>query len=109
MNSRVTVCLARVKKRHKCKFVPRLLSMIVVNCYNTTLSSLLDKHAPIQSRKIRDRSRPSWFDDEIMKARRDIGKAEKWWRRTGLASDLLAFKPQRNYVTYYEQCEGIIL
>jgi len=29
MNSRLTVCLARVKKRHKCKFVPRLLSMIV--------------------------------------------------------------------------------
>ena len=24
------ICLARVKKRHKCKFVPRLLSMIVV-------------------------------------------------------------------------------
>ena len=29
LNSHVTVCLARVKKRHKCKFVPRLLSMIV--------------------------------------------------------------------------------
>ena len=30
MNLRLTVCLARVKKRHKCKFVQRLLSMIVV-------------------------------------------------------------------------------
>ena len=29
MNSRLGVRLARVKKRHKCKFVPRLLSMIV--------------------------------------------------------------------------------
>ena len=30
MNSRETVCLARVhEKAHKCKFVPRLLSMIV--------------------------------------------------------------------------------
>ena len=28
INSRVTVRLARLKKRHKCKFVPRLLSMI---------------------------------------------------------------------------------
>ena len=27
----------------------------LVNCYNTTLSSLLNKHAPIQSRKIRNR------------------------------------------------------
>ena len=33
MNSRVTVCLARVKKRHKCKFVPRLLFMMV-GCAN---------------------------------------------------------------------------
>ena len=31
MNSRVTVCLARLKKCHKCKFVPRLLSMIAVS------------------------------------------------------------------------------
>ena len=31
MNSRVTACLARVKKRHKSKFVLRLLSMIVDN------------------------------------------------------------------------------
>ena len=29
MNSRLDVRLARVKKRHKCKFVPRLLFMIV--------------------------------------------------------------------------------
>ena len=29
MNSRLAVRLACVKKRHKCKFVPRLLSMIV--------------------------------------------------------------------------------
>ena len=70
------------------------------NCYNRTLSSLLKKHAPIQSRKIRNRPRPPWFDDEIMQARRDRLKAEKRWRRTGLASDLLAFKSKRNYVIY---------
>ena len=54
----------------------------------------------MQSRKIRNRSRPPWFDDEIMQARRDRRKAEKRWRRTGLASDLLAFKSKRNYVIY---------
>ena len=84
----------------------------LVNCYNTTPSSLLNKHAPIQSRKIRNRPRPPWFDNEIMQARRDRLKAEKRWRRTILASDLLAFKSKRNYVicimnsarrTYYSQ------
>ena len=32
MNSHLTVCLARVNKHLKCKFVPRLLSMIVGDC-----------------------------------------------------------------------------
>ena len=72
----------------------------LVNCYNTTLSSLLNKHAPMQSRKIRNRPKPLWFDDEIMLARGDRPKAEKPWRRTGLASDLLAFKSKRSYVIY---------
>ena len=37
---------------------------------------------------MKNRPRPPWFDDEIMQARRDRRKAEKWWRTTGLASDL---------------------
>ena len=42
MNSRVTVCLARLKKRHKCKFVPRLLSMIVgVTEFNGTVHTVV--------------------------------------------------------------------
>ena len=72
----------------------------LVNCYNTTLSSRLNKLAPIQSRKIRSRSRAPWFDAEIMQARHNRRKAEKRWRRTGLASDLLAFKSKRNYEIY---------
>ena len=72
----------------------------LVNCYNTTLPSLLNKHAPMQSRKIRNKSRPPWFNDVVMQARRDRRKAEKRWRRTGLASDLLAIKSKRNYVIY---------
>ena len=57
-----------------------------------TLSSRLNKHAPIQSRKIRSGSRTPWFGDEIMQARHNRRKAEKRWRRTGQASDLLASK-----------------
>ena len=44
----------------------------LVNCYNTTLSSLLNKNAPIQSRKIINRPTPPCFEDEIMQARRDF-------------------------------------
>ena len=49
----------------------------LVNCYNTTLSSLLNKQSPMQSRKMRNRPKPPWFDDEIMQARGDRRKAEK--------------------------------
>ena len=63
----------------------------LVNCYNMTLSSLLNRYAPIQPRKIRNRSRPPWFDDKIMQARRDRRKAEKRWRKTRLSVFLTAF------------------
>ena len=49
---------------------------------------------------MRNRPKPPWFDNEIMQARRDRQKAEKRWRRTGLGSGLLAFKPKRNYLMY---------
>ena len=52
----------------------------IVNCYNATLSSLLNKHVPIQSRKMTSKPRPPWFDDEIMQARRERRKAKKRWR-----------------------------
>ena len=35
-----------------------------------------------------------------MQVRRNRRKAEKRWKRTGLASDLLAFKSKRNYLIY---------
>ena len=40
MNSRLAVRLARVKKRHRCKFVPRRLSMIVVSKLSDHLHQL---------------------------------------------------------------------
>jgi len=49
---------------------------------------------------MRNRPRPPWFDDDILQVRRDRRKAEKRWKRTKLASDLLAFKSKRNYVIY---------
>ena len=72
----------------------------LVECYNTTLSSLLDKHAPIQSRRIKTRPRPPWFNDDIMQARRDRRKAERRWRTTRLPLDLAVFKSKRNYALY---------
>ena len=67
----------------------------LVNWCNTTLPPVLNKHVPRQLRKLRNRSRPPWFDDEIMQSRGNRRKAEKQWSRSGLSSDLLAFKSKR--------------
>ena len=47
------------------------------DCYNTTLRSLLDDHAPVCSRRVSTRPKPPWFNDDIIQARRDRRKAER--------------------------------
>ena len=49
----------------------------LVDCYNRTLSSLLDKHATVQLRHATTSVRPPWFNDDIKKAMQDSGKAER--------------------------------
>ena len=78
---------------------PDDLSMLL-DCYNATLKSLLDEHAPVCSRHVITRSRPPLFNDNIIQARRDRRKAERRWRKTRLLSDLVVFKVKRNYVVH---------
>ncbi|PFX18818.1 hypothetical protein AWC38_SpisGene16788 [Stylophora pistillata] len=68
----------------------------LVECYNNTLRSVLDKHAPIRARHLKSQSRPPWFNDEIVKARRERRSAERKWRASRLNSDLAVFKAKRN-------------
>ncbi|CAH3023099.1 unnamed protein product [Porites evermanni] len=93
---------------------PNDLNMLL-DCYNTTLrssESLLDDHAPVCSRHVSTRSRPPWFNEDIIQARRDRRKAERRWIASGLQADLVVFKAKRNYVihlmnearcTYYKE------
>jgi len=72
----------------------------LVDVYSTTLSSLLDKHAPICTRSIRTRERALWYTKELGECRKQRRRAERKWRNTGLDSDLAAFKSQKNKTTY---------
>ena len=58
----------------------------------------MDKHAPLQSRNVVNRSRAPWFNDEIRDAIKARRKAERKWRRTKSTSHLAYFK-QNNYAT----------
>ena len=68
----------------------------LVNCYNSTLSSVLNQHAPLQSRSIPIRSRAPWFNDNIKNGKREKRKAERRWRSSRKDSDLSLFKSKRN-------------
>ena len=49
----------------------------LVNCYNSTLSSVLNQHAPLQSHSIPIRSCAPWFNDDIKNGKREKRKAER--------------------------------
>ena len=49
----------------------------LIYCYNKTLSCLLDKHAPLQSRKIILRPNAPWYNDELRKLKREKRRFER--------------------------------
>ena len=52
--------------------------------YNTNLSNLLDKHAPICERSVMVRPHSPWFSDELRKLKVDKRRWERKWRNSGL-------------------------
>ncbi|KAK6175986.1 hypothetical protein SNE40_014357 [Patella caerulea] len=56
----------------------------LVDLYNSTLASLLDKYAPCKSKVVRVKSHAPWYTDEIaaLKGKRRV--AERRWRKTRL-------------------------
>ena len=68
--------------------------------YTTTLSALLDRHAPLKTRRRVTRPVVPWYNETIDNAKQERKKAERKWRKTKAADDLLDFKSKRNHVTY---------
>lgn len=68
--------------------------------YTATLSALLDRHAPLKTRRRETRPVVPWYNETIDQAKRDRKKAERKWRKKKAADDLLDFKSKRNHVTH---------
>ena len=68
--------------------------------YTATLSALLDRHAPLKTRRRETRPIVPWYNETIDQAKRDRKKAERKWRKKKAADDLLDFKSKRNHVTH---------
>jgi len=75
---------------------PKSLGSLLI-AYNTTHSSLLDKHAPIIT-KLTRRQSPSnpWFTPALCAFRSTVRHAEDLWKHTHSAVDWSSFKSLRN-------------
>ena len=63
--------------------------LTLLHLYNSELSSVLDKHAPLKSRIVTIRPAAPWFSEEIELERRVRRRLERRWRRTRLPEDRL--------------------
>ena len=72
----------------------------LVSCYNTTLSSILDKHAPLITKRRTIRAKASWFNNDIKRAKCERRIAERKWRSSRSDSDYVDFKAKKNHVIF---------
>ncbi len=68
----------------------------LVDSYNNTLSSLLDKHAPLKTKTIRAKSPNPWFTPALSKLKSARRHLEKLWLRTRSSHDLKLFRTATN-------------
>ena len=66
-----------------------------IDSYNTTLRSLLDKHAPVELKRIKTSSTSArWFDRECRNTKRYTRKLERQYRRLRTAESERAWRQQ---------------
>ena len=66
--------------------------------YDTTLSLLLDKHAPVLTRTITIRPKVLWFNGDTKMAKQKRRQLERRWRQSRLTIHRDLFKEQRRHV-----------
>ena len=72
----------------------------VAELYNNCMRSILDRHAPMTSKRVFARPSAPWMSSNIIEAKRQRRKAERKWRSSKCQSDLAGFKRKRNHVTF---------
>ena len=72
----------------------------LVSCYNETLTSTLDRHAPLITKSVTKRPVVPWFSQELKLAKKERRHAERKWRRTKLDCDFRIYKAKKNRATF---------
>ena len=68
----------------------------LVNSYNSTLSSLLDKHAPLQSKVIHLKPDNPWFTSALNKLKLTCRHLQRSWSKSHSAEDLKLLRTATN-------------
>ena len=70
----------------------------LVHCYNSTLTGILHKHAPLKTKTVKSKSSQPWFTSSLSKLKSVRRKLERSWSSTHSASD---FKLLRSATNHY--------
>ncbi|KAJ8037927.1 Vesicular glutamate transporter 3 [Holothuria leucospilota] len=76
--------------------VPRELSTEqLAECYNSGLTEIFNRHAPLKKTKITSRPRPEWINDELLALKRRVRQAERKSKVTQNEEHILAWKQMK--------------
>ena len=67
----------------------------LIDSYDSIMSGLIDKHAPLKTKSINLRPKAPWMNDEIFKEKKLKRKYERKWRLTKLNADKINYKDQK--------------
>ena len=70
-----------------------------IDTYNTDLTAIIDKHAPIKTRTVIVRPHTPWHNDDIRSQKCLRRQLERKWRKSDMETDRLAYCHQRQLVT----------
>ena len=73
----------------------------LVDLYNETMTTVLDKHAPVTTKYVPVRPATAWYDEVIHQAKCKKRCAERKWRKTGPEIDRHLYKQTRNDLTEF--------
>ena len=69
----------------------------LIDCYNSTLSNLLNKHAPLKSKIIRSKPSNPWFTSALNKLKSAKRRLERAWSKSHSLDDLKLLRSATNH------------
>ena len=71
-----------------------------VNEYNSSLQSLLDKHAPTIQKSVIVRPNTKWYTSNLRSAKVVRRRLERKWKKSGLENDWIRYRNQCKFVSF---------